>query len=71
MAEITVGAVVSAGVDIGVAVGVGVGVGLGDEWPQADTSVMESIMMIDTANPSMFLFFIFKPPLQNTLMLSV
>jgi hypothetical protein len=47
-------------VDVGVVanVAVGVGVDLESVPPQADTSVMDSIMTIDTTNPSMFLFLI-------------
>ena len=45
-------------VDVGVCVDVGVGVGVESLPPQADTSVMDSIMTIDTTNPSMFLFLI-------------
>jgi hypothetical protein len=51
-------------VDVGVVanVAVGVGVDLESVPPQADTSVMDSIMTIDTRNPSMVFFFILEPP---------
>jgi hypothetical protein len=60
-ADVDVGVGVCADVDVGVCVAVDVGVDVEFVPPQADTSVMESIIIIDTTSPSMFLFFIWKP----------
>ena len=60
-ADVDVGVGVCADVDVGVCVAVDVGVDVEFVPPQADTSVMESIIIIVTTSPSMFLFFIWKP----------
>jgi hypothetical protein len=56
--DASVGVSVGVGVDVSVGVGVSVDAGVGVALVQADTSVMASIMMIDTVSLSMFLFFI-------------